>query len=424
MVFTAIQNSGSYSIRNEKGVEVMLSSESKEQIESSLKSQFNTDDIEIKWPDEQAPQKNKYFNEDNLKKAVGDDGIKQLQENTIDPGQSFLNGENTNLMYENNSSSSKKSDVNSNYKSNNIINSNQTTDLLTTGAAAVMALSGDDIASKGLAAKGQSFISNKVSSATASIVSSKTGQTLVNGTATALGTAVFGAQLVKNSPEILTTLAVQITSEAINVLSGEVAKLVGVYVGNHVNAITTWPAKVQSYAMAYFNTYKMSVGDVLKNLLEAAEDRSKKESEKNKESKMSKFISNMKTKMNSVTSDINEYVSIGTSYIQMVTSYIANGPDWVTDQIDKQLGNLCETAENAVNKQWEKDKNIYNESAKNTGDAIGAEMVERYNKTLQKSQEKMLKKIENNKKIALAKAAALLGKNKTKIASMTGIYIP
>ena len=86
--------------------------------------------------------------------------------------------------------------------------------------------------------------------------------------------------------------------------------------------------------------------------------------------------------------------------------------------------NLCETAETAVNKQWEKDKNIYNESAKNTGDAIGAEMVERYNKTLQKSQEKLLKKIENNKKIALAKAAALLGKNKTKIASMTGIYIP
>lgn len=424
MVFTAIQNSGSYSIRNEKGVEIMLSSESKEQIESSLKSQFNRDDIEIKWTDEQSTQKNKYFNEDNLKKAVGDDGIKQLQENTIDPGQSFLNGENTNLMYENNSSSSKKSDVNSNYKSNNIINSNQTTDLLTTGAAAVMALSGDNTASKGLAAKGQSFISNKVSSATASIVSSKTGQTLVNGTATALGTAVFGTQLVKNSPEILTTLAVQITSEAINVLSGEVAKLVGVYVGNHVNAITTWPAKVQSYAMAYFNTYKMSVGDVLKNLLEAAEDRSKKESEKNKESKMSKFISNMKTKMNSVTSSINEYVSIGTSYIQMVTSYIANGPDWVTDQIDKQLGNLCETAETAVNKQWEKDKNIYNESAKNTGDAIGAEMVERYNKTLQKSQEKLLKKIENNKKIALAKAAALLGKNKTKIASMTGIYIP
>ena len=63
MVFTAIQNSGSYSIRNEKGVEIMLSSESKEQIESSLKSQFNTDDIEIKWPDEQAAQKNKYFND-------------------------------------------------------------------------------------------------------------------------------------------------------------------------------------------------------------------------------------------------------------------------------------------------------------------------------------------------------------------------
>ena len=424
MVFTAIQNSGSYSIRNEKGIEVMLSSESKEQIESRLKSQFNTDDIEIKWSDEQSTQKNKYFNEDNLKKAVGDDGIKQLQENTIDPGQSFLNGENTNLMYENNSSSSKNSDVNSNYKSNNIINSNQTTDLLTTGAATVMALAGDNTASKGLAAKGQSFIANKVSSATASIVSSKTGQTLVNGTATALGTAVFGTQLVKNSPEILTTLAVQITSEAINVLSGEVAKLVGVYVGNHVNAITTWPAKVQSYAMAYFNTYKMSVGDVLKNLLEAAEDRSKNESEKNKESKMSKFISDMKTKMNSVTSDINKYVSIGTSYIQMVTSYIANGPDWVTNQIDKQLGNLCETAETAVNKQWEKDKNMYNESAKNTGDAIGVEMVERFNKTLQKSQEKLLKKIENNKKIAAAKAAALLGKNKTKIASMTGIYIP
>ena len=44
--------------------------------------------------------------------------------------------------------------------------------------------------------------------------------------------------------------------------------------------------------------------------------------------------------------------------------------------------------------------------------------------SVQKSQEKLLKKIENNKKIALAKAAALLGKNKTKIASMTGIYIP
>ena len=271
---------------------------------------------------------------------------------------------------------------------------------------------------------GQAFLSGKVTNAMIKVATTDSISSTINAAATAFGTYEFGKQVYKNADEIATTLAASLVTEATTIITKEIGRLSGEYIGKHAAAAAAWPGQVMNYAMKTFNEEKLSVGDVLKALKEASEDRMEKQTEDEKKKRMTEFMSKMKDTMNDVNSYVSKYVDIGTSYIQMVTSYIANGPDWVVDQMDKQLSNLSNMAEKELTKQWEKDKKLYDESAKSTGESIGGAMAEKFNKQLQHAQDKLLKKMEKQKQKALSKASAIKGKAKSKIASITGIYIP
>ena len=408
-------------------------------------------------------EQNQYFSKDDLKESLGDEGMQQLNEATIDPGKNFMEGKPTNVMTDNtgelnapiengedesyqnylnyiNSNNSNDAQINNqennseektvtsltNKKTDTKLGTNIGKSIANFGVgAASAAISGgkDELGNYGVSMM-SAAISKSVSNGITSILTDNTTKDLINVSATAFGAYKFGEQLVTNGPEILITLSQKLITQATTTITKESTKLITDYVNKHIKATMKWPVNVQSYAMAYFNAYKMSVGDILKLLNESSEDRAEKHAEESKKKKMSKFIDNMKTQMNNVKDKIDKYAKEGTSYIQMVTSYLQNGEDWVTEQLDKQIGNLVGKVKTEIDKQWAKDEALYNKTAKATGDEIGKKMVEKYNKSLQKAQDKQIKQMQKMKAKALAQAKAALGAAKCQLASLLGIYIP
>ena len=414
MIFTAKQNLASWSIRNESGTEVMLSSESKEQIISRLKSQFGTDDIEVKWPDEQASKETKYFTENDLKESLGDQGMQQLNAVTIDPGQNFMEGKATNTT----TSPTPEAVVKGNGYSFKLTGINPSATSVPTA---------NDINTNNATNNSSNSTSTTETAAKQKFTMKQTQQQLNNVVGSTIGATAMGLGLYDDAThvhEIIITLSAAIIQRSTKIITREATKLVTDYLTKHATAAMTFPQKINSYSMAYFNANKMSIGEALKSFNESAEDRAEKQQDEDNKKNKSKFLSNIQEKSQGFVNKMNNYVTTGTSYINMVTAYIQNGPSWVTHEIDKQIGKLIAGAKKEVDKQWEKDKNEYDEKARTIGEQIGAEMVAKFNNSLKDAQKKNTEKIRKTTtkvKITLfatlSKAASLLG-------SQLGIYIP
>lgn len=306
-----------------------------------------------------------YFTETDLIAAVGTDGFQQMQEITINPGNSFLNGESTNI---------------------------------------------------------NTSINDKFNKTTKRI--SSTVNTLTDLGATGLGAYEMGKAIGDNYEEILTTLSMAIINKVTVSLTAAVTEIATGYLLKHTTAITSFPTNVASYTMSYFNSHKKSAAEVLQSLKESAEQKLEKEKDELNKRNKSEFISNTQKESKNFIDKINQYTEIGISYIGMITSYIQNGPNWVIDQTDKQIGKLLNTVNTEIDKQWAKDEKKYNTKAKQLGDKIGADMADKYNTALEKTQKKALEKIENTKTKGLVKVVSAKAKVASAVASLTGIYIP
>lgn len=271
---------------------------------------------------------------------------------------------------------------------------------------------------------GTAFLSGQITNATYKVTKSNPVSALTKTTAAGLGTYAIGKELYENREEILSTLATTIISKSIEIISKEITKLSTQYLAYHMQYATGFPNKVTSYALDYFNENKMSVGDVLKALNETAESRAEKIKNEDNKKNLSSFISNMNDKSSQFISKLNSWVDTGSSYISMVTSYIENGPEWVTNQLDKQIKSLLEDVNSAIDKQWQKDKEAYDSKAQSLGEKLGQEMTEKYNDALQKAQKKGIEKINKTKTKASLKLCSSKAKAASLIASKTGIYIP
>ena len=369
---------------------------------------FEQEIKEQKEADEKT-EENKYFSKENLKDALGDQGMKQLEAVEIKPGEAFLNGENTNITFAdkeditNNTSSTTFNDTLSNYKSDIDVGGILSTDPMSGILNTTMNLS--------------SRLGNDIASSTAV-------STLSKGVAVGIGTTQMVTDLAQNAPDIIISLSQAIIGNITSTITGEMTRITTDYIGRHTTAISSFPSQIMSYAMSYFNANKISISDVLKTLNDSLEERSKTENDNNNEKNKSNFLKNIQKDSKEFVSKINKYVDIGTSYIGMITSYIQNGPDWVVEQANKQIGSFVDLVNTEVDKQWEKDKKKYDDRARTYGNKVGAEMVERYNNQVKKTQKKALEKIEKMKTKNLTKLFANKAKGASKLASITGIYIP
>ena len=276
---------------------------------------------------------------------------------------------------------------------------------------------------------GTSFLSGKVTSTVFKATTSDIGATATNIVAAGLGTYETGKVLYNdikdNGVEIIITLSQVLVSKATEVITKEVAKITSDYLLKHTQEITSFPKNVTSYAMEYFNEHKMSVSDVLKTLKDASENRMKELNDKEDNKSLEDSKAKKQKDMKQVLNNINTYVNEATSYISTITSYIQNGPDWVVDEMNKQIGSIVKQVQKSIDKQWiEKDLPEYRARAKRIGEKKGQNLTDKYNRQLEKVQKKALDKIEQAKTKGITKVLSVKAKAASLIASKTGIYIP
>ena len=195
------------------------------------------------------------------------------------------------------------------------------------------------------------------------------------------------------------------------VITENAARIAGDYIDSHTKELSKLPATIQSYAMSYFNAYKLSLSDLLKLQVIQTEQ-------------LRKEIKKSKEKITKVTGVVSEMTSQVPTYVNMITSYITQGPVWVESKMDEFVGNKTEEIENLINKQWELDKQSYDDFAQKQGNKVGAKLVQLYNDELMQQ----AKKIENMKQKAEEKikiqAKKVLQKSKLMIMGKLGINLP
>ena len=208
------------------------------------------------------------------------------------------------------------------------------------------------------------------------------------------------------------------------VITENAARIAGDYIDSHTKELSKLPATIQSYAMSYFNAYKLSLSDLLKLQVIQTEQLRKELADKADELSKNEFIKKSKEKITKVTGLVSEMTSQVPTYVNMITTYITQGPVWVESKMDEFVGNKTEEIENLINKQWELDKQSYDDFAQKQGNKVGAKLVQLYNDELMQQ----AKKIENMKQKAEEKikiqAKKVLQKSKLMIMGKLGINLP
>lgn len=226
-----------------------------------------------------------------------------------------------------------------------------------------------------------------------------------------------------NIKNIATTLSQEIISKVTQIVTSEITNVVAEYSLKHVNAITNFPMNVQQTAMNYFNENKKSIGDVLKELNEDVEERLKKEMEAKNEKNKKSFIDKMQNTVSEVNDKVTKFSKEALEKIALVTSYVENGPEWISDKVDKEIKNVTSAVKKEVDVQWEKDKKLYDEQIKKYGEQVGGEMVEQYDKKLEQAQKKAKEMLDKQKSATFIKAKMTVIKVKLQLMSKIGISI-
>ena len=273
---------------------------------------------------------------------------------------------------------------------------------------------------------GQAFLSGQITNVVFKSTQNQTTQNLIGAAATGFGAYATGKQMFENREEIITTLSQEIISQVVTIITKEVTAAGSEYLLRHTKQLASFPKNVTSYALSYFNANKGEANkEAINAIIKKAEDRSKELSETEKKNKQSEFVNKMKESSANVISKINEYSKVATTYVGMVTSYLENGPEWVSEQVDKQIASVVDNVKKNIDDQWNnKDLPAYQEKIESLGTDLGEEMIKQYLNALEKTQKLAMEKIEKTKSKALLKILQAKGIAASKIASLTGVYIP
>lgn len=269
---------------------------------------------------------------------------------------------------------------------------------------------------------GSNFLSGQTTNAFNKAMSVSSVQSL-----TQLTTASIGAGFViKESlnPEILKQITTQLVNTTITTVSTASAEIAAKAVSKLTEKIVNIPKSVTSYAMTYFNTYKMSLGEVLKELLAGSETIATQETEKSENNQLKNFLGKTEGFLTNMNDKISYYTNKVTPVVEMVTSYVANGPDWIADKLNKEVNGVITDISSFANQQTQTAEKNIDDFCRKTGEKRGKKMVESYNKALEKQAKKQQAQINAAKTKAIGVAKAAMQQAILKVMALTGINLP
>ena len=221
-------------------------------------------------------------------------------------------------------------------------------------------------------------------------------------------------------PEVVNALIMEST----NVVASKMQEYTAKITATPIQAALAMPKKLKEEMQKTFDEKKTTLAKEMEKfnvnseeLIEKEQAKIDGEIEKLQQSKLASQISSLNKSMAKVTSQINKKMS-------SITKYVAEGPQWVSNQIsktiDEQFSILDQQVENTRN-----DINTYiSDFAEGQGKNAGEKLAAQYNKIIANTAKKTHNMIEESKSKAAIKAFTGLQKAKLKIMALTGVNIP
>ena len=163
--------------------------------------------------------------------------------------------------------------------------------------------------------------------------------------ATAASSVANGLNIAKQAVMDVGTLTEALVEKGAQAIAENAARIAGDYVNNHTKEMAKLPATIQSYAMAYFNAYKLSLSDLLKDQVENVEDKIQKIADAADELAKNDFLKKAKEQVTKVTGKASEMAALVPTYVNMITTYILQGPQWIESKMDEFIGSKTEEIE-------------------------------------------------------------------------------
>ena len=278
---------------------------------------------------------------------------------------------------------------------------------------------------------GQSFLAGKVTSTFTKVSEDEGVQALTNAATAGIGLYSTISTLTGDTGNGQTGLEVALTgvvSDLTNKITESITKqgteIALDFVNKHIDAVTGIPKGILEISLAYFNSYKLSITDLIKEFITPQEPEIEKQTKNQEENDQKNFITDIKEKYMKNRSYITGFINDGVSYINLITSYIQQGPDWVESKAEEGIKSVASKIQKAADKQWDNDKKAIDKFIKSRGEQIGQRMVDNYNNILRNQAQKITADKEKEIQKLVTKASTILQKAKLKIMSLTGINLP
>lgn len=221
-------------------------------------------------------------------------------------------------------------------------------------------------------------------------------------------------------PEMISALVMEATNVATAALSDATAKIVEA----PIKAALEAPKKMKEQMQKTFDEEKTSLAKEMLRFKSTAEERIAEQARKLQEEAENLYKNSLGSKLSSLNITMAKATTAINDKVGSIAKYMAEGPDWVANQISKAMDNTLSQLNTNVDNICDDIKGGVNEFAESQGKAMGSAMAKQYNKIIENQAKKTHNMMEENISKAKIKAFTALQKGKLKIMALTGINIP
>lgn len=266
------------------------------------------------------------------------------------------------------------------------------------------------------------YMSGQVTSvfaqATEGVIVNDTVQNATNLASSALGSTTNAINIVVNADDTIAN----ITTTCFNTLSDCVMTNAGKAVKSILD-VSTMPQEIITYANEYFNANKKDLGDVLKNIFNSPEKTASESDTQNKELATNNMISKVKETASKINKNVNDTLIKASEKLEWIMSYAAQGQQWVSDKVNEWATDTVSYINSKVEEKLTKATNDKNAFIESQGTKIGKQLVETYNKGIDKAAEEIRNKTNNSVAKAKIQAKEALQSASLQIMAKIGVYI-
>ena len=220
----------------------------------------------------------------------------------------------------------------------------------------------------------------------------------------------------------------ELGQELITATVKKVTEVSAQFVGTALNIVTTSviniPVKITEESLTNFNTYKSSLGEIMKEVTTSLESQADENVKKEDKEREAKKVKDMQDKIDNMNKTIIEYSNTVSKYAGMVNSYLHMGPEWVADKLD----GVCVTILGQIHKytmgQVQTITDAIDDFCKKQGEKAGKILVEVYNAALRFVAIQTVQLAKKIISLSLGKAIAILQEVILKLMALLGLPLP